>query len=249
MKPWLRVLGLLAAAAVAALLLRVLPPLLVLGVLLCGLAVASRLLRERPRREVGKASAEILGLQAAPSDHVGVVAYPLSLFERGSEGRSTDLAFGRWGGLDVTVFDYGYVSSVSPDGGPAERVFTCALAPAPVGCAHLVAEPEAFLTATEDRPRLEGVRIGVEPFDRAFDVRSDDPEFATSFLDGGLATWLLAQEERWGLEVDERIAMVYAPRLAPSDRPEVLRALRGVMDRIPAPAVPPPAQAPADPPG
>jgi hypothetical protein len=41
-------------------------------------------------------------------------------------------------------------------------------------------EPEAFLTATEDRPRLEEVRIGVEPFDRAFDVRSDDPGFATS---------------------------------------------------------------------
>lgn len=50
MSPWLRVLGLFGAVVLAALLLRVLPPLLVLALLIGGIVYANHVLVTKPKR-------------------------------------------------------------------------------------------------------------------------------------------------------------------------------------------------------
>jgi|GEM_PF-3286946 len=234
MNPWQRLLTLFGAVVLAVLVLRVLPGPVVLALFVAGIAVANHMLRRAPKREISGPAAEVLGLEATAQDPFGIAAYPLSLFDRGSDGRLTDLMYGRWGALDVKVFDYTYTSSVAVEGVLGDRAFTCALTAAPLASRHLVVEPEAFLTAGPDHPALPEVTVGSERFDRSYDARCDDPGSAAAILDDGLTSWLLEQGERWGLELHGRLVMLYAPKVLADDRPTVLDALKELLDQIPA---------------
>lgn len=233
MNLWLRLVALFAAVVLALLALRALPGPVVLALFVVGAAIANHGLRRAPKRDVARSTAEVLGFEAPVEDPFGITGYPLALFERGSGGRLSDLMHGRWGAVDVKVFDYTYAPSVIVDGVPGDRAYTCALALTSLDGPHLVIEPEAFLTAEPDRAALPAVAVGSERFDGAYDVRCADGSFAASILGDDLTSWLLQRGERWGVELRGRLALLYAPQMPAADRPDLLDALKGLLDRIP----------------
>jgi hypothetical protein len=232
MSPWARVLLVLAVAVAGALLLRVVPPLLVLALFVGGVAYINRRFRRAVRRGP-RTGAELLGLKREAEDPFGILGYPLALFARGSDTAIDELVWGSWNGLDVHVFAVSFPAPALP-GHPRQRTsFACALTRLDAELPAVVVEPSTFVTRIERAPTAAAVEIDDPRFVAAFHVWSDDAGFARDMLVPQLRDWLGTLDARWGVEVHGRIAMVYGPR---PDRPDVvsiLEVLRDFLDELP----------------
>ena len=240
MNPWIRVVGAFAAIVVAAFFLKLLPPLLVLALLIGGFWYASSRLRtaERAARPVG---AELLGLKRETADPFGLLGYPLQLFSRSGDPAIDELVWGRWRGLEVRVFGLSLrAPSLSPLA--ADRThLAAALTVLGSAAPSLVVEPQAFVTAFERIPVFERARVGEEAFDDGWAVWSSDPSFALEVLTPEMRGWLGSLGERWGVELGDRIAMVYGPAPERADVVAVLEVLHELLTRLPEDHRPSPA--------
>jgi hypothetical protein len=231
MNPWLRLLAVAVAVVVGALLLKVLPPIIVLALFVGGVAyVNARLKPTSSKSKPSVADARVLGLQRSPTDPFGLAGYPLSLFSRGQDTEIVDVLWGSWRRLDVKVFEY-RSGDVPSDAAPTRR-FACALGPAPAEWPALSVEPEAFLTPAAERGSMRTVRLG-GGFEGRFEVRSDDEPFARQLLDQAVQEWMLGSADPWGFEVNGRLVLAYRPAEGPVPTTEALEALGGFLDRIP----------------
>ncbi len=229
MSPWLRVLGLFAAVVLAALVLKLLPPLVVLALLIGGVAYANHVLITKPKRERARMAAEALGLRPVPDAEAGLVGLPFVFLTRPGAVASQVMA-GPWRGREVRVFD---LELARPEAFTGTSRFTCALVPLPFSAPRLVVEPLAFLTPPEERaalPTCEAAgRLGA-----GFDVRSEDPAFASSFLGDAVSDWLAREQERVGLELAGPAALLYRPWVPAAERDLLLGAVSGFLEAVPA---------------
>ena len=231
MNPWVRLVLATGAVIAAALLLKVLPPLVVLAMLVVGLAALSWTLRQRSKVEAVQGQATLLGLRREAGDPFGLRALPLSLFGRAPEGSIEDLMWGSWRGVEVRAFDYVFPSPL-PGGSEMRRAFSCALGSIGASVPSVVVEPQSFVTMFPGPSELERVDVGGR-FANRFEVRSSDRDLARSLLSDGMIDWLLELDEIWGFEVHERAALAYGPRPARAEPSQALDALTGFLDRLP----------------
>jgi hypothetical protein len=222
------------AVVVAAFFLRALPGIVVLILFVGGGAYVTTLLRRRVKGEVVKTGAEMLGLKREVGDPFGLLAFPLALMARTSEPRVDELVWGPWRGIDVTVFGLTFDAPTLPGSPPTRSALACALAQVDAGFPSVVAEPQALLTSFERPPAGTRVEVGDPRFDQAWNVWSEDEGFARKLLGPAMRDWLRSLGDRWGMEVQGKMAIVYGLR---PDRPDVfviLEALKGVLEHIPA---------------
>lgn len=232
MSLWGKVLALFVAAVVAVVFLKALPPIVVLAVFAAGVIYANHVLTVRPKREA-MLSAGLPGFRAASVTESGLDTYPFALLLRPGV-RIRDAVVGRWRGAEVRLFDLELGAVAPVDGAVGGRRFTGVLAPIPFTAPHLLAEPRVFLTPEDERPGLPVATVADERVQASWDVRCEDPAFASSFVAGRLAAWLLAHEDRVALEVRGPAVLLYQPWVPSKDRDEVLELLGGFMDAVPA---------------
>jgi hypothetical protein len=231
MNPWLRLLLLFGVVVVSALLLKLLPPLLVLVLFVAGATVVTYVLRPGRTAKSGDVATSALGLERVPADGFGLIGLPFALLGRGTGAIVRDAMRGAWSGIDVKVFDI-TLTEMGEGGSPVQRAFTCALADSGLAAPHLVVEPRAFLTPESDRPDLPEISLEPELLRQGFDVRCRDEPFARSFLDADRTGWLLAEQERWGFEIDGGLVLLYGEWVPAADRAEILEALAGLLERL-----------------
>jgi hypothetical protein len=230
---WPRVLAIGAAAILAALLLKLAHPALVLAVFVAGIfALYLRLRRVRDSERV--VGTELLGLRPESADPFRISALPLAFLSRTSDPSVWDASAGLWRGLHVQAFGLTFrpppVAGTTPD----PDVFACAIAELEGERGALVVEPRLFRTSMPDPPPEPGFETGDEAFDGSMSVWSGDEELATAFLTPAARAWLLSLDLRWGLEVRDRLVAVYGPKPARPDLVSTLETLRDVIDRLPA---------------
>lgn len=231
MGPWLRLLGLFAGIVLVVLLLKVLHPLIVLAMMIGGIVYLNHVLTVKPKREVSRTTADFLGLEVMPDGPTEILAYPFALLDRpGALVR--DVMVGPWRGVQVHLFDLETTSSMPVPGSDGVRRWSCALAPLPFETPHLVAEPHAFLTAEPDRPNLAVCTVESQKLASAFDIRSEDPAFASSFLRDGVADRLLEQEDRIAVETRAHMVLLYGPVMPAKDRDLLLAILHGFLEAV-----------------
>lgn len=229
--PWVRVLGLFAALAAAALLLQALPPLVVLVLFVGGVVYVNHVLTARSKAETGATATQLPGLQIDRDDLVPS-AYPFALFERTWDQQVADAVSGRWNGFEVRLFDLSQAPASRIEGAALRREFTCAIAMVPLDAPHTIVEPRAFLTEDAERPDLPVQGTGQRSLRSSFDVRSADVGFVDALLDPELTEWLLGQDERWAFELRGRGLLCYAQRVPLKDRHLVLEAVTVLLERI-----------------
>jgi hypothetical protein len=233
MNRWSLVAAAFVAAVVAAFFLRALPGIVVLILFVGGGIYVSTLLKRQAKGEVKKTGAEMLGLKREVGDPFGLLAFPLALMARTSEPRIDELVWGPWRGIDVTVFGLSFDAPTLPGTPPKRSAFACALAKVDAGFPSVVAEPQALLTAFERAPTGTPVEVGDPPFDRAWNVWSEDEGFARELMGPDMRDWLRSLGDGWGMEVHGKIAIVYGRRPGRPDVFAILEALKGLLDHIP----------------
>jgi hypothetical protein len=231
MNRWTLVVTAFVAIVVAALFLRMLPPIVVLALFVAGTAYATTWLKRRARAEVGKTGAEVLGLKREVGDPFGLLAFPLVLFARTTDPDIDELVWGSWRGIDVTVFGLTFDAPSLP-GSPRRAAFACALARVDASFPSVVAEPQAMMTSFERAPAAEAVELEDRAFDVEWNVWSDDPSFARELLDAPMRDWLRSLGDAWGIEVNGQMAVVYGPRPPRPDMFGVLESLKGLLEHV-----------------
>jgi hypothetical protein len=207
MRGWGLVIGLLAAVMLLALALKAVPP----GIVVVGAlgAWGYGAYRFRLRRKAVKKNLEArtLGLQGADGDPFGLAGLPLELLSRGTEAGWVDhVLWGSWRAADVRLFDFRYTSEDDGD-----RRFTCALMALERDVPPVVIEPKMFFTPHAERGQLSVVEVDDGGFGEAFDVRAQDPRFATRLLDDDTREWMERQNDM-AFEVNGRMLLTYMPR-------------------------------------
>ena len=237
MNHWLRIAAVAAGAFAGALLLKVLPPIIVLAAFVVGTFAISRTLKTRMRHEAVVGEAATLCLRLEPSDPFGLLGYPLSLFGRGTDERIGGVRWGTWRGVEVKAFEYGYAPAGPPVGpsaaGEARRGrFACAIAAIPPVPFPLAAEPVSFVLGLGAHAPMDEVDVPAAAAASGFVVRCDDPDFARTLLDGEVGGWLREGGEEWGFEASGSLLLIYgAPASVPSV-PDVLGRLDDLRSRL-----------------
>lgn len=228
-----RALALGVVVILAALLLKFLPPIVVLAVFVGGITLVYTTGRRRARTPELRDGSDLLGLKRETTDPFGILGYPLTLFGRANEPAIEDLVWGRWRGLDVHAFALSFQPPSPTDELASRATFACAMATVDGPYPGLVVEPQTFLTRLQAAPPGEATQVGDAGFDATLNAWSEDDAFASRVLDDPARAWLRSLDQHWGVEVRGQVALVYGPR---SDRPDLiatLETLRGLLELLP----------------
>jgi hypothetical protein len=228
---WPRAIALGVAVVVAALLLKVAPPLVVLAVFVAGFTVFYVRLK-RSVRPAAIADAGVTGLERAEVDPFGILGYPLLLLSRVLEPAIDEVVWGRWRGVDVHAFTLSFDPPAGIEAVLGRTVFSCAMARILPAAPAVVVEPQLFATSVAAAPDLGRVELDDVAFQGAARVWAEDGAFARALLGPGTREWLRSVEPGLGLEVRGHIALVYGPK-ADRDVTQILEGLRGLLARLP----------------
>jgi hypothetical protein len=228
MRGWAAVLGVLLGAALAAAVLKTLPPVVFIALAVAAGSYGYYRYRSATVVPPQQLEASTLGLERAAVDRFGLLGYPLRVLGRGTHRSIEDLLFGTWRTLEVKLFDLRYVES---DG--REKRLCCAVAPVDVDAPTTLVEPRTFFTPREAFGDLGQLTVGPPAFRETFEVRGIDPTFCEALLDERMRTWLL-QAAGWGFELSGRWIACYAPRAGTRDALGLLQALSSFVDHVPS---------------
>lgn len=216
MNAWTRVVVVFSAAVLTALVLKVLPPLVVLVLFIALVAVVNHALR----RDVKSQKAELRSHQRSRElkhemrDPFGLLGYPFALFTRGEDPAVEDLSWGTWRGSDVKRFGFSFVSPVG-----TRTTLSCGIVPLGRACPPLVVESELFGQQLLTAISIEEAEKRASASGQRFELRSGDRAFSDALLASPLMQWLDGLDAAWGFEVSGPLALAYGPPSAGPEEP------------------------------
>jgi hypothetical protein len=211
-------------------------PMLVMLVLVGGLLYLTYRIREMPRRDAYRDTARTLGLAFEPTDTRGLSGLPHPLIHRLAETRDiAHVLSGTWRGIDVVAFEYRYTSGTNAQGQANVFAYTCAVIPVPSSWPDLVVEPERVPTKVADALGLRDIDMELESFNRAFEVRSSEPRFASALLDARMMEWLMTSAPAaFGVEIVGGRLLGFVPEVYPWQTESLLVTVKAFLDQVPS---------------
>ena len=130
------------------------------------------------------------------------------------------------------MFDY-WFSWLGEYWGISYTYLTCALTEIPAACPFLSVERENVRTRARDQVGLRDIEFESEAFNRAFDVRSEDTQFARAFIDARMMQWMLEPGTDWAFQAAGGWLLCTRGQLPPSELGEALTVLEGFRAHVP----------------
>jgi len=191
---------------------------------------------KRRRREGLRLMARQLGLEYSAEDTLGCLGFPFALLGKG-DGRGTEnVLWGTWQGMPVREFDYWYYDRSTDTEGRTSRTyhrFSCAVADIAATCPHLTVDREDLFTRMADHIGLRDIEFESEEFNRAFNVKGEDPKFANDIIDARMMRWLLTVGGEFRFEVCGEWVLCFSSRRRPTDLIPLLGTLKGFLKHVP----------------
>ncbi|HVF74924.1 MAG TPA: DUF3137 domain-containing protein [Acidimicrobiales bacterium] len=209
----------------------------VAGVFALVIAVAVHQWQAKNRRREALATwALTRAMTFVPVDKSMPTRFDFALFERG-DGRGCDnVASGTWEGFDVHVADYWfYEESSDSKGGRSRnyRRFSVVLLRIDAMVPHVRIERETAFSRLADHVGFRDIEFESEDFNRRFDVRADDRQFAFKLLDARFIEWLLAATHKHCYEVSGPWLLAYSEQLPVEQVPTLLSSAQAFVSHIP----------------
>lgn len=188
------------------------------------------------RREAFRLFATRHGLQYSEQDPFNLLGWPFRLFGRG-EGRGIEnVLWGNWEGGPIQAFDYWYYTETTDSKGRRSRSyrrFSCVLEDVPATFPHLEIGREDLFTRLADHLGLEDIEFESPEFNRRYNVKAGNRQFAYALLDARMLEWLVAFDQGLSFEVVGNRILAYGRRAKPSGFLPLIGTARMFRDRIP----------------
>jgi hypothetical protein len=206
----------------------------VFAVVVILIAVGAYYYRQKRIQEWQQTAAH-LGFQFSTDDLFGLLDLPFNLFERG-DGRGTEnVAWGQKDGIEIKAFEYWYYEESHDGKGGTSRNysrFSCTLLPMSVYCPETTIGPEGFFAKVGRALGFHDIEFESEDFNKAFAVKSSEPQFATYLCDPRMMQWLL-DNKGWHFELSGPWVLTYTGRVRPMEIWNVIEAAREFHSHIP----------------
>jgi len=162
--------------------------------------------------------------------------YPFHLFSMG-EGRGCEnVLAGLYQGVPVQEADYWYYTTTTDSEGRTTREyshFSVVVVSLTARMPDVRIERENVLTRLADHLGMEDIEFESEQFNRCFNIKSKDREFAFKLIDDRMMQWLLDAPHKLCCEVNGGAALLYTKRLRADEVPGLLAAAKGFVDHVP----------------
>jgi hypothetical protein len=194
--------------------------------------------RKQQRREDLMGFGLQYDLEYSRQDTYGLVASGFHLFTQGDGRGCENVLSGTWQGLPVREADYWYYTESSDSHGNRSKsyhYFSVVLAALAAVVPDVRIERESVVTWLADRVGLRDLEFESEEFNRTFNVKASDQEFAFKLVDGRMIQWLLAsaQAGSFGFEIRGSELLVYCKRLKPTALIPLLGTAKAFHDHVP----------------
>jgi hypothetical protein len=187
----------------------------------------------RPRRELHRDEARSLGLRSAPGDPFGYFERPFALLGHAATAKDIEnTSWGTWRGMEVVVIDYWFARSSDPSL-EDRRSYTCAATPVSAAWPNISIVPEDVGSRLATAVGRRDIGFELEGFNRAFQVRSDDPRFAHALVDARMIGWLQALPRGTGFEISNGTLLCRTPRRPDRDVAWALETMATFLERVP----------------
>ncbi|HXY73485.1 MAG TPA: hypothetical protein VEM41_13185 [Actinomycetota bacterium] len=246
-------------------------------VVIAGAAAVSFYLKQKRRDELAVFAGQ-QGLQYSADDVVGLIDPSFHLFQMGDGRGSENVLWGTWQGLPLAEGDYWYYTESTDGQGHRTRTYhhfsvVEVQLEQDLFLPSLSITHENLLTELADHLGFRDIDFESEDFNRMFNVRGQDREFAFKLIDARMMAWLLSTGGEFGFEIAGGKVLAYCRRLPPTGLIPIIGSAKAFHDHIPklvwteyaswgkgtlpaaeqvattpAPATPPPAPQPATPP-
>lgn len=193
--------------------------------------------RKQKRREAIHVWAVQNGLSYSAEDTFGIPErFEFGLFSKG-DGRGCDNVLrGQWRGLPVTVADYWYYDiHHDPDGPDTKHYshFSIVIAEIEAWLPRVSIERENPLTWLADKVGFRDIDFESEDFNRQFNVKSPDREFAFKLVDARMMQWLLDVAGQVCVEVNGAHVLMWSKPVPAEGMGELLYSAKGFVENVP----------------
>ncbi|HEY3210863.1 MAG TPA: hypothetical protein VGL18_13945, partial [Actinomycetota bacterium] len=147
-----------------------------------------------------------------------------------------NVVWGEWHGLTVKEADYWYYTESTDSEGHTSRSyhrFSVVLSDLPAFLPRVSIEKEKLLTRLADALSFHDIDFESEDFNRLFQIRAADREFAYKLIDARMIRWLLSTHGSFGFEVNGPNLLVWCGRLRPTGLVPLLGSAALFRDHIP----------------
>jgi hypothetical protein len=158
-------------------------------------------------------------LEYSRADPFGLIDHDFHLFGLGDGRGCENVVWGNWHGLTIKEADYWYYTESRDSKGHTSRSyrrFSVAVVDLPAFLPRVSIEKENLLTRMADALSFRDLEFESEEFNRTFQVRAADPDFAYKLIDARMIRWLQSTKGRFGFEVNGPNMLVWCGRLRPS---------------------------------
>jgi hypothetical protein len=193
---------------------------------------------KKKRRDELRVFATQMGLEYSATDPFGLVDPSFHLFQLG-EGRGCEnVVWGAWQGVQVTEADYWYYTESTDSHGVRTKDyhrFSVALLQLEndLFVPTVRITKEGLLSTLGDHLGFRDIDFESEDFNRMFNVRGEDREFAFKLIDARMMEWLQSTGGAFGFETFGRKVLVYCRRLPPGGLVPVFGTAKAFHDHIP----------------
>lgn len=192
--------------------------------------------QKQKRREALATFALQNKLEYSRDDPFGVVENDFHLFQLGDGRGCENVVWGEWHGLNIKESDYWYYTESRDSEGHTSRSyhrFSIVLADVPAFLPRVSIEKENLLTRLADTLSFHDLDFESEEFNRMFQIRAGDREFAFKLIDARMIRWLLSTQGSFGFEVNGAAMLVWCGRRGPTALVPLLGSATLFRDHIP----------------
>jgi hypothetical protein len=201
-----------------------------------GVAYGSYWLKKKRRDELATFATQYQ-LSYSKEDPFGLlITYPYELFARGDGRGCENVLSGTWQGLTVKETDYWYYDESTDSKGNRTKTyhhFSALIVDLPLRAPYLTVAKENILTTLADHVGLKDIDFESEQFNREFNVKCHDREFAFKLIDARMEQFLLDTGGAYSIEFAGSSALIYCKRLPPTGLVPLFGTAKGFVDHIP----------------
>jgi hypothetical protein len=206
-------------------------------VVIAGGAAVSFYLKQKRRDELAVFAGQ-QGLRYSADDVVGLIDPSFHLFQMGDGRGCENVVWGTWQGLPLAEGDYWYYTESTDGQGHRSRTYhhfsvVEVQLEQNLFLPSLSITHENLLTELADHLGFRDIDFESEDFNRMFNVRGQDREFAFKLIDARMMQWLLSTGGEFGFEIAGGKVLAYCRRLPPTGLIPIIGSAKAFHDHIP----------------
>lgn len=163
-------------------------------------------------------------------------SYPFHLFSMGDGRGCENVLTGVFQGVPMHEADYWYYDESTDSEGRTSRSyshFSVVVIDLEAVVPDVRIERENVLTRLADHVGMSDIEFESEDFNRSFNVKAKDKEFAFKLIDARMMQWLLDAGDKLCVEAVGPNVLLYCKRLPPERVSTMFFAAKGFVDHVP----------------